>query len=167
MALTTNYGSRVMTGLTSANKSLADPGEAGGRVKVWVETVETDAADSTSSTYLMARLPSNVRILGQSKISHDTLGSTTATFDIGVYNTSSRSDITNDADAINDGIVCSTSGTKDFIKDRANWGKRLYEFVNGQTTDPKCDLDVTLIIQDANLSSGAGTVTCEIYYSYD
>jgi hypothetical protein len=167
MALTTNYGSRIMTGLTSANQSLADPGEGGGRVKVWVETVETAAADSTSSTYLMARLPSNVRILGQSVISHDTLGSTTATFDIGVYNTSSRSDITADADAINDGIVCSTSGTKDFIKDRANWGKRLYEFVNGQTTDPKCELDVKLIIQDANLSSGDGTVTCEIYYSYD
>ncbi len=167
MALTTNYGSRIMTGLTSANVALADPGEAGGRVKVWVETVEPAAADSTSSTYLMSRLPSNVRILGQSVISHDTLGSTTATFDIGVYNTSSRSDITNDADAINDGIVCSTSGTKDFIKDRANWGKRLYEFVNGQTTDPKCDLDIKLIIADTDLSSGAGTVTCEIYYSYD
>jgi hypothetical protein len=167
MALTTNYGSRIMTGLTSANKSLGDPGEAGGRVKVWSETVETDAADSTSSTYLMARLPSNVRILGRSVISHDTLGSTTATFDIGVFNTSSRSDITNDVDGINDGIVCSTSGTKDFIKDRANWGKRLYEFVNGQTTDPKCDLDVTLTLLDAHLSSGAGTVTCEIYYSFD
>ena len=167
MALTTNYGSRIMTGLTSANQSLADPGEGGGRVKVWCETVETAAADSTSSTYLMARLPSNVRILGQSVISHDTLGATTATFDIGVYNTSSRTDITADPDAINDGIVCSTSGTKDFIKDRANWGKRLYEFVNGQTTDPKCELDVKLIIQDTDLSAGGGTVTCEIYYSYD
>lgn len=167
MALTTNYGSRIMTGLVSSSPALGDPGEAGGRVKVWVETVETAAADSTSSTYLMARLPSNVRILGQSVISHDTLGATTATFDIGVYNTSSRTDITADPDGINDGIVCSTSGTKDFIKDRANWGKRLYEFVANQTTDPKCDLDVKLIIEDAHLSSGAGTVTCEIYYTFD
>lgn len=167
MAVVTSYGSRIMSGLLSTPSTLADPGEGGGRTKVWVETLETGAADSTGSTYHIARLPSNVRILGASKISHDALGATTATLDIGVFNTGSRSLFTNDADAINDGIVASTSGTKDFIKDRADWGKKLYEFINGVTADPKADLDIKLTLGTANLSSGAGTITVEIFYTYD
>lgn len=167
MAVVTSYGARIMTGLVSTPPVLADAGEGGGRMKKWVETFETLADDSTNSTYLVARLPSNARIFGSSKISHDALGATTATFDIGVFNTSSYSYITNDVDAINDGIVCSTAGTKDFIKDRANWGKRLWEFVNGVTSDPKCDLDIKLTLLDANLSTGAGTVTIEVDYACD
>jgi hypothetical protein len=168
MALVTSKGSRIITGLTSAVPALADPGEGGGKVRKWVETIETVADDSTSSTYHMARLPSNSRIFGSSKISHDALGSTTATLDIGVYNTSSRLEIAaDDDDAINDGIVASTAGTKDFIKDRANWGKRLWELVPALTSDPKCDLDIKLVIRDANLSSGAGTITVEIDYATD
>ena len=168
MAVVTSYGSRIMTGLVSTPSVLADAGEGGGRVRKWVETFETSAADSSTSTYLVARLPSNARIFGSSRISHDTLGSTTATFDIGVYNTdSSLTDITNDDDALNNGIVCSTAGTKEFLAERANWGKRLWEFVNGQTTDPKKQLDVKLVIKDAHLSSGAGTVTVEIDWAVD
>lgn len=166
MAVVTSAGSRIMTGLTSTPAVLADPGEGGGRVRKWVETVETGAADSTTSTYLMARLPSSARIFGSSKISHDALGATTATLDIGVFNTSSDvSSITNDDDALNTGIVASTAGDKQFLAERANWGKRLWEFVNGQTTDPKCQLDVKLTLKTAHLSSGAGTVTVEIDYA--
>lgn len=168
MAVVTSYGSRIMSGLVNTTPAvLADPGEGGGRTKVWVETFETSAADTTASTYTVARLPSNARILGMSKISHDTLGSTTATFDIGCFNTGSVTYFTNDVDAINNGIVCSTSGTKDFIDDRANWGLPLWDFINGVTADPKCDIDIKLTLLDANLSSGAGTVTVEIYYAHD
>lgn len=168
MATTTNYGSRIMTGLISTvPPAMADPGEGGGKMHKWVETVETAAADSTGSTYNLARLPSNARIFGSSVISHDALGSTTCAIDIGIYNTSSRVDITEDVDAINDGIVASTAGTKEFIKDRANWGKRLWEHVNGQTVDPKCQLDIKAVLTDAHLSSGAGTITVEIDYATD
>lgn len=166
MATVTSHGSRIMAGLLSQPATLADPGEGGGRVKVWVETLETGADDSTGSTYHIARLPSNVRILGASKISHDALGTSTASLDIGVFNTGSRADFTNDADAINDGIVASTSGSKDFIKDRASWGKKLYEFINGVTADPKGDLDIKLSLGDAHLNAG-GTITVEIFYAYD
>lgn len=168
MAVVTSYGSRIMAGLTASPPVLADPGEGGGIVRKWVETFETSAADSATSTYLVARLPSNARIMGSSKISHDALGATLAALGIGIYNTSSRSDITNDADALNTGIVASTAGTKDLIADRANWGKRLWEYVNGQTTDPNCALDVKVVIEGAvHLSSGAGTVTVEIDYALD
>ncbi len=165
MAVTTLYGSRIMTGLVATPAELGDPGEAGGVKKAWTETVESGAADSTTSVYYLATLPSNARILPSSRIGHDALGATTCALDIGVYNDVGRSDITADPDAINDGIVASTAGTKDFIKDPANWGKRLWEFVNGQTVDPKCLLRVGVALTDAHLSSGAGTVSVQIDYS--
>lgn len=168
MAVVTSYGSRIMTGLTSTNVVLGDPGEAGGRVRKWVETFETSAADSATSTYLVARLPSKARIMGSSRISHDALGATTATLGIGVYNPSGRSVITNDADAINTGIVASTAGTKEFISNRDSWGLPLWDFVAGQTTDPGGQLDVKVVIEGSvHLSSGAGTVTVEIDYCLD
>lgn len=167
MAVVTSTGSRIMTSLDSTPRVMADPGEGGGRVHVWVETLETGAADSTTSTYLVARLPSNARILGASRIAHDALGTATATFDIGVFNLSGKSDITNDDDALNTGIVCSTAGTKEFLADVANYGLPLWDFVNGQSTDPKTDLDIKLTLKTAHLSSGAGTVSVEIYYVVD
>lgn len=169
MAVTTNYGSRIMTGLAnSTNVTLADPGEGGGRVKVWVETVETAAADSTGSLYTMARLPSNARILGASRIYNDTLGSTTATMNWGVYNTSSRTDITNSSTGLTSGLITSSASTlgRPLIGDVANYGKRLWEF-STTAADPKCDLDVKMALVTADLSSGAGTVTVEIHYAYD
>lgn len=168
MAVVTSYGSRIMDGLLNTVPAvLADPGEGGGRMKIWNETFETSAADSSTSTYHVARLPSNARIFGLSRISHDALGSTTATFDIGCYNTNSTTYFTNDSDAINDGIVCSTAGDKRFVKDSANDGLPLWDFITGLTADPKCDIDVKLVIADAHLSSGAGTVTVEIVYATD
>jgi hypothetical protein len=167
MAVVTSYGSRIMSGLTATPSVLADPGEAGGALQKWVETFETAAADSATSTYLVARLPSNARIFGSSKISHDALGATTAALGIGIYNTSSRTDFTNSTTGLNTAIVASTAGTKDLIADRANWGKRLWEYT-AATIDPKCQMDVKVVIEGAvHLSSGAGTVTVEIDYALD
>ena len=163
-------GSRIITGLTSSSPSLADPGEGGGRVKCWVETVEVGNGDSVSSTYHMARLPSNARILGMSKIYFDDLATAgSPTLDIGVYNISGSA-ITDDPDALNDGIDCATAaGSASLVKDIANHGKRLYEFVNGQTTDPKCDLDIKVKLLDADLSAtpDGNTITVEIFYATD
>lgn len=168
MAVVNSFGSRICTGLlNSTTITLADPGEGGGKVRKWVETIETVADDSATSTYTMARLPSNARIFGSSKISHDALGATTAALGIGLYNTSSRTEFTNSATALNTAIVASTAGTKDLIADRANWGKRLWEYTTA-TSDPRCDMDVKVVIEGAvNLSSGAGTITVEIDYALD
>jgi len=105
MAVVSLVGSRIMDGLDNVPVDLADPGEGGGRVHVWVETIETNSDDSASSTYLMARLPSNARILGMSQVSWDDLASTAATLDIGVYNQSGKSDITADAETLNNGLA--------------------------------------------------------------
>lgn len=162
-------GSRIITGLTATPTVLADPGEGGGKVHVWVDTVETTASDSVSSTYHLARIPSNARILGLSTLSWDDLATTgSPTISLGAYNISGASDITDDVDALSSGHAVSSAGSGSALSDKANYGKRLWELVNGQTADPKCDLDIKARLVDAALTAaGAGTITLELFYTTD
>lgn len=170
MAVVTLKGSRIITGLDTVPVALADPGEGGGRVHYWCDTVETSASedDSVSSTYELARIPSNARILGMSKLYWDDLATTgSPTLDIGVYNLSGRSDITDDPDALNNGLDAATAASSaSVINNVANYGKRLWEFVNGQTTDPKCDLSIKVVLADAAITE-TGTITLELLYTTD
>lgn len=171
MAVVNLKGSRIITGLTAVPPTLADPGEGGGRTRYWCETVEITASDSVCSTYHLARIPSNARIHGISKLHFDDLATTgSPTIDIGVYNISGASDITDDPDALNDGIdVATAAGSASVVKDIANYGKRLYEYVASQTTDPKCDLDIKAKLLDAAATADPPgyTLTLELYYSID
>ncbi len=167
MAIVNLNGSLVMTGLESDPKEVGAPGTGNGAVRSWVETVEVGAADSATSTYLVARLPSNARILGASKFYSDDLASAGApTMDIGVFNLSGKTVITDDADALNAGIDVATVSNASLIGDIANYGKRLWEHVASQTVDPLGDLDIKLSLLDADVNVG-GTVTVEIFYTLD
>lgn len=167
MAIVNLNGSLIMAGLESDPSEFGQPGIGNGAVRSWIETVEVGAADSATSTYLMARIPSNARILGASKFYSDDLASSGApTMDIGVFNVEGKTRITDDPDALNDGIDVATVTDTTVIKDIANYGKRLWEHVNGQTEDPKGDLDIKLTLADADVNVG-GTVTIELYYTLD
>ena len=167
MAVVNLKGSRVITNADASPSVLSAPGTGGGAVRSWTETVETNADDSASSTYLLARLPSNARIMGESKIHFDDLGTTAVTIDVGVYNLSGKSDITDDPDAMNDGIdVTTAAGSASLIGDIANYGIPLWDHVNGQTTDPVTMLDVKAKLLDAAVTA-AGTITVEIFYTLD
>jgi hypothetical protein len=161
-------GSRVITNLLAAVRSLASPGLAGGKVRVWSETVEVGAADSATSTYHMARLPSNARLLGLSRVWWDDLASTGApTLDIGIFPI--NSEFTEDPDAINDGMDAATANItvgQTVVKDPARMGKRLWELINGVTVDPKCEVDVKISLVDADVNVG-GTITAELLYTLD
>jgi hypothetical protein len=165
MAVTTNYGSRIVTGLVATPTVLADAGEGGGRLKYWCDTVELAASDATSTIHL-ARIPSNARIAGISKLYFDDLASSgSPTLDIGVYPIRSA-DFTADPDALNDGIdVATAAGSAAVVKDIANYGKRLWE-IAGLTADPKCDMDIKVAVLDA-ATNATGTVTLELFYAYD
>ena len=166
MAIVNLNGANLMTGLAADPKVMADPG-FNGAVRNWTETVEVGAADSDTSTYAIARLPSNARLLGHSRIYTDDLASAGApTLDIGVFNLSGQSTITDDDDAINNGIDAATVTDASFVLGIENYGKKLYEFVSGQTEDPKGDLDIKLTLQDADVNVG-GTITVEIFYTLD
>lgn len=164
MAVTTNYGSRIMTGLTASSRELADPGEGGGIVKYWCDTAEVAASDASSKVYL-ARIPSNARICGNSTLYWDDLASSgSPTLDIGVYPILS-SDFTADDDVLNDGLDAATAASSArLIKDVANYGKMLWQLA-GLTTDPKCDMDIVVTVKDA-ATNATGTVTMEVFYSY-
>ena len=165
MAIVNLNGANLMTGLAADPKVMADPG-FNGAVRNWTETIETGSADSVNSTYLMARLPSNARLLAASRIYTDDLSASATTIDIGVFNLSGQSTITDDDDAINNGIDVGTVTDAAFVLGIENYGKKLYEFVSGQSEDPKGDLDIKLTIKD-NASTIAGTITVEIFYTLD
>lgn len=169
MAIENLIESRVVTGLLTSPRVLAAPGLAGGAVRVTSFLVEVTAAASDTSTYHIARLPSNARILGLSHISTDDLASSGApTLDIGCYPI--NSEFTADVDAINDGIdaAAATNSRLSFIKAAVieNFGKRLWEFINGVTVDPKCLVDIKIVMDDADTNTG-GTISGEIYWTCD
>jgi hypothetical protein len=134
-------------------------------VKNVVATVETGAAATAGRTYKMARIPSNARISGSSKLYNDDMSTaTSALFDIGLG--SVKDNITSDPDALNDGLASYTAGAKDVIKDIANIGKPAWSFVNGQSVDPGGELDVYVSITDATAEVG-GTFTLDLNYTLD
>ena len=140
----------------------------GGTLKSKTVTVEISAAASTTSTYFQGklRIPSIARLSGLGKVHFDDLASSgSPTLDVGLF--AVNSNITSDDDALNDGIDCaSAAGSASIIKDISNYGKRAYEFVSGQTSDPQGELDFVVTIKDAATNTG-GTLTVELFYTID
>lgn len=134
-------------------------------VKAITTTIEL-AASASGSTVKVARIPSNARICGASTLYFDDLATSgSPTLDIGLGSVDSN--VTSDPDALNDGIgVSSAAGSSAVVKDIANYGKRAWEFVNGQSTDPGGELDVYISVKDA-ATNAAGSVSCELFYVVD
>src|SRR5690349_12522248 len=127
------------------------------------------AAAASSSTIAFFNIPSNARIAVASRAYWDDLATSgSPTLDIGLY--AVNGNITSDDDALNDGLALSAVSTASagahVIKDFANGGKRAWEFVNGQTSDPGGELLVKGVIRDA-ATTATGTVSLEILYSVD
>lgn len=123
------------------------------------------AAASANDTITFGRIPSNARILANSEYANDDLASAGApTLDIGLF--AVKNNITSDDDALNDGIDLANAGSGKVVKDHANYGKRAWEFVNGQTSDPGGEFIVRGTIKDA-ATNVTGDVTLEINYVVD
>ena len=165
MAVVNLVGSRVLTPNAQTPAVLGAPGTGGGAVRSWTETVETNADDSTGTTYHLASLPSNARILGASTISWDDLGTTPGTLDIGVFNQSGKSDITDSVAALSNGHAIIAAGSAAIVGDIANYGIQLWDHATG-TTDPVATLDVKATLVDFDINA-AGTITVEILYTLD
>jgi len=168
MAVVNLKGSLVMTDIDATPVVLADPGQAGGNVRTWIETVEVGAADTTSSTYLMARLPSNCIILPASTLYWDDLTTTgSPTVDVGCFNMSGKSDFTDDPDALSNGHDVTSAGSGALITQGASisdYGQPLWDHIGSVTADPKTDIDIKLKLVDAAVVGG-GTMSVVIYYT--
>lgn len=146
-----------------ANEAVLGKGESGSAKIVTTTVAVTTGA--TGRTYKFGRYPSNARIHGNSNIYWDDLATSGAPdLDFGVASVDSN--ITSDPDALNDGLNGAATGSSPLVKDRANYGKRLWEFVNGQTTDPGGELDIYMTLTTAPINA-AGDVTVEVVYSLD
>ena len=170
MAVVNLLGSLVMTGLDATPHVNANPGEAGGKVRAWIDTVEVGAADTASSTYLLARLPSNAVPLPSSTLYWDDLTTTgSPTVDVGVFNMTGNSQITDDPDALSNGHDVTSAGSGAALAAGANisnFGLPLWDFVASLTADPKVDLDIKAKLVDAAVAGG-GTMTLVMYYTLD
>lgn len=163
-----NETSTFITNLDATPMVLNDAGLYGGVVRSYTIVHEITAGDSATSTYRLLRLPSNARLLGDSSYSLDDLASSgSPTLDFGVVNVSGDDGITDDPDAINDGIDAATAATRQpLIKSIDNYGKKLYEFVSGQSADPKGDLEIMMTLADAAVNDG-GTIVVQFNVSFD
>jgi hypothetical protein len=159
-----------MDGLDNVPADLAPAAEAGGKVRQWIETVEVGAADTASSTYLMARIPSNAIIAPSSTLYWDDLTTTgSPTVDIGVYNLSGNSDFTDDPDALSNGHDVTSAGNAGVLggaANIANYGLPVWDHINGVTADPGKDVDIKVKLVDANVVGG-GTMTLVLNYSVE
>lgn len=133
-------------------------------LKFITSTVEV-ATGTTGKTYKFARIPAAARIHGASILYWDDLA-TSGSPDLDFGLASVNSNITSDPDALNDGLDGSATGTSTLVKDRANYGKRAWEFVNGQSANPGGELDIYMTTTTASINQ-AGTVTLELAYTLD
>jgi hypothetical protein len=164
MAVTTN----TATVRRAATKAVIGKGEAGGLKHLGARTVEIAASDS-SSTIDFGNIPSNARIAGCSRIYWDDLATSgSPTLDLGLFAVASN--ITDDDDAINDGLALSAVSTANVgaqvVKDIANFGLPAWDLVNGQTSDPGGELKIKGTVRDA-ATTATGTVTLDLYVYLD
>lgn len=134
-------------------------------VKSLASTIELTAA-SASDTIDFGRIPSNARILLSSRHYNDDCATTGApTLDYGLFNVDGN--ITDDDDALNNGIDLANAVSDQLVlSDIADCGKRAWELVSGQTSDPGGEFIVKGTIKDA-ATNQTGTVTLDLYYVVD
>lgn len=126
-------------------------------------------ARTAGHTMKMIRLPSNARISGLSQVYWDDLANTgSPTLDIGVAPVEDAANaVTADPDALNDGLdIAAAAGSARIVKDHANYGKKLWEYVSGLTADPNMLMDIYVSFVDAN-TNVTGDVTLEVVYTLD
>jgi hypothetical protein len=165
MAVVTLVGTKT-TDLVATKQTFVDSRYHYGRVRSTFDVVETNDDDTISSTYHLARLPSNAVILPSSTIYFDNVGASGATADIGVYAVDGNLANADDVDAINDGIAIATAGSASVIKDFATSATALWDYVASEESDPGGLLDIKVALLDA-VTDAAGSIALELYYVVD
>ena len=165
MAVVTLVGTKT-TDLVATKQTFVDSRYHYGRVRSTFDVVETNDDDTISSTYHLARLPSNAVLLPSSTIYFDNVGASGATADIGVYAVDGNLANADDVDAINDGIAIATAGSASVIKDFATSATALWDYVASESSDPGGLLDIKVALLDA-VTDAVGSIALELYYVVD
>ncbi len=150
----------VATELRNVQGLVTGPGDAGTLKLLGSATIEL-AASTANDTVKFCRIPASARISSISLVSWDDLASTGApTLDMGLGTVDGN--ITSDPVALSNGHDVTAAGSSAIVGDIANYNKKAWELVSGQSTDPSGFLDVYGTIVDASTNIAA-TVTVEVY----
>lgn len=165
MAVEHLKGALVYSKITSDPIERVPSTLVGARIHRVIDTVEVSVDASASSTYTLARIPSDARILLASTLYIDDLDEGgSPTLDIGIA--SSAESFVTDADALNDGLDATVAGSHRVIKDPATAGLPVWDFVDGVTEDPQELVDIIVTLVDAAADAG-GSITLELFYTLD
>lgn len=163
MAVVNTKGSVNISGLDSSPVTLPNVRTNGGQLRVIRDTVEVDATDDDTSTYIVARVASNV-MLKDSNTAHDSITGGTD-YDLGFYETTENGGAVISVDALVDGSDLSTgSRTLDSMSNVVieDLHKQVWELA-GLTKDPHTDID---IVWTANtVGTATGTITSTVEFS--
>ena len=150
----------VATKRSDAVDAVTGKGDANSLKVLASATIEL-AASASGVTVKFGRIESTARIALISRVYNDDLATSgSPTLDIGLGSVDSN--VTSDPDALTNGIALSSAGTDTaVVGDIANGGKRAWELVSGQTTNPGGQLDVFGTVKDA-ATTATGTVAIEV-----
>ena len=147
--------------------TIISKGDAGTLRSMGARTIELAASASGTIIDFKLRVSLNMRLDALSRLYHDDLATSgSPTIDIGAYPVDGN--FTADDDCFNDGIAVSavmTASTQTIgvpvIKDFANSGKKIWEFISGATADTGGFADIKGIVRDA-ATNAVGTVTLDM-----
>lgn len=150
-----------------AVQAVIGKGDGGNLRALGARTIELAASASGTIIDFGLRLPLNARIDAASRIYHDDLATSgSPTLDLGFRAVDGN--FTTDDDALNDGIAVSavmTASTQQggvpVVKDFANAGKQVWEYISGATKDTGGFADVIGTVRDA-ATNAAGSVMLDM-----
>ena len=142
-----------------------------GKLRISVDTVTTASDDSATSTYHLARIPSNAIILPTSTIYWDDLTSSgSPTLDVGLWATKENwnaitAELSDgyDVDALTNGLDCTSASSASLISDHTAGILPAWDHMASVTADPGGMLDVKVNTYDHALAV-AGQITLCLHY---
>lgn len=130
-----------------------------------VRTIELAPNASGSIVDFKLRVSLQDRIDLASSIFHDDLATSGApTLDVGAYPVDGN--FTTDDDCFNDGLTLATALTyatrAPFVKDSANAGKQVWEYITGATKDTVGFADIKGVVRDAPTIGNTGSIVVDL-----
>ena len=181
MAVTANIGSKTGSFVTSSPLAsyasmvepiaVLDSRFSYGKLRISVDTVTTASDDSATSTYHLARIPSNAIILPTSTIYWDDLASSgSPTLDVGLWATKENWNAITaelsagyDIEALTTALDTSSAGSASVISDHTNGILPAWDHMASVTVDPGGMLDVKVSVYEHALAV-AGQITLCLHY---
>ena len=160
MAIVNKKGTINLDGLDQDTLVMPNAKTSKGVLRVSIDTLEINATDDDTSTYRLARVPSNA-VLDTITIKNDAITGGTDFF-LGFYDINDGAAI--DADALRGTTSLASAGDIDGLGsiDIANFGKEVWELA-GLTENPHKLVDI--VLTGNTVGTATGTVTAIVKYT--